>query len=222
MMGLGKNPSFASTSAAGPMRMRQSHEPLWVGLMLAGLGTSNTYVCSAELMRRPPLAMEQTTAGAPLVVHSPSGAAIAELRRLSGFTWEQLARLFNVNRRSLHFWASGKVMTPSHEERLQRLLAVIRKVDRGSASATRSALLAVREDGTLPFDLLASQQYELVVALLGTGKDRRVNVPAPSARTLEERAPRPPESLVDALQDRVHATSGRLLAAKAVTLPRRK
>jgi hypothetical protein len=33
------------------------------------------------------------------------------------------------------------------------------------------------------------------------------------------RAPRPPEELVDALQDRIHPTSGRLLAMKPVFLP---
>ena len=34
--------------------------------------------------------------------------AVSELRRISGLTWEQLAWLFGVSRRSVHFWASGK------------------------------------------------------------------------------------------------------------------
>lgn len=36
------------------------------------------------------------------------------------------------------------------------------------------------------------------------------------------RAPRPPEELVGALQDRIHPTSGRLLAAKPIATTRRK
>ena len=35
------------------------------------------------------------------------------------------------------------------------------------------------------------------------------------------RAPRPPEELVGALQDRIHPTSGRLLAAKPIATTRR-
>jgi len=215
-------PTFDSTSAAGAMLMPHVREPVLVGFMLAGLGTSSAHALPAEIVLRSPRPMEQTTAGASIVIADRAGAAIAELRRLSGFTWDQLARLFTVSRRSLHFWASGKAMTPSNEEHLQRLLAVVRKIDRGSASANRTALLAVREDGTIPLDLLAAEQYERVVALIGPGKARRVNVPKLSAEAMAARAPRPPEELVGALQDRVHATSGRLLAAKAVRVPRRK
>jgi len=148
-----------------------------------------------------------------------AGTAIGELRRLSGFTWDQLARLFNVSRQSLHFWASGKPMAPSNEEHLQRLLAVVRKIDRGSASANRTALLGVREDGSLPFDLLAVGDYDRVLSLLGPGEAHRVSPPKLSDEARAARAPRPPEELVAALQDRIHPTSGRLLAAKAVRNP---
>ena len=85
-----------------------------------------------------------------------AGAVIGELRRLSGLTWDQLARLFGVSRRSVHFWASGKPMAPSNEEHLRRLLAVVRKVDRGSARANRAILLGADEDGISLFDLLAA------------------------------------------------------------------
>jgi DNA-binding transcriptional regulator YiaG len=214
-------PGFDSTSAAGAMLMRQVRRPVLVGFMLAGLGTSSAHAPPAEMVMQP-RPVEQTTAGASIVLTKRAGPAIAELRRVSGFTWDQLARLFNVSRRSLHFWASGKAMTSSNEEHLQRLLAVVRKVDRGSAGANRTALLAVRDDGTIPFDLLAAEQYERVVALLGPGETRRVQAPKLSAEAMPDRAPRPPEDLVGALQDRVHPASGRLLGAKAVRVPRRK
>ena len=166
--------------------------------------------------------VEHTTAGAAVVVAEPAGAAIGELRRLSGFTWDQLARIFNVSRRSLHFWASGKPMAPSNEEHLQRLLSVVRKIDRGSASANRAALLGVREDGSLPFDLLAAGDYERVLSQLGQGKARRAAPPKLSEEARAARAPRPPDELVGALQDRIHPTSGRLRAAKAIAVSRRK
>ena len=222
MTSLGMRPAFDSTSAAGAMLMRQVREPVLVGFMLAGIGTSSAHALPSEMVMRSPHPVERTTAGAAIVLVDRAGPAIAELRRLSGFTWDQLARLFNVSRRSLHFWASGKAMTSSNEEHLQRLLAVLRKIDRGSASANRTALLAVREDGSIPFDLLTATDYDRVVALLKPNEARRAHVQKISAEAMAARAPRPPEELVGALQDRVHPASGRLLAAKTVRVPRRK
>src|SRR5205823_135962 len=111
---------------------------------------------------------EQTNSGVRGQEPLSSGSAIMELRRLSGLTWDQLARLFGVTSRSLHFWASGKPLTPANEERLNRLLATIRKLDRGSARENRSLLLTVRRDSIIPFDLLLAGQYEQVLALLGS------------------------------------------------------
>lgn len=214
--------TFDSTSAAGAMLMRRVRKPVIIGCMLAGLGTSTAYALSSDMVLRLQRAVEQTTAGAAVAVAEPAGAAVGELRRLSGFTWEQLARLFNVSRRSLHFWASGKPMAPGNEEHLQRLLAVVRKIDRGSASANRAVLLGVREDGSLPLDLLAAGDYDRALALLGPGEARRAAPPKLSDDARAARAPRPPEEFVGALQDRIHPTSGRLRAAKAIAVSRRK
>jgi DNA-binding transcriptional regulator YiaG len=211
-----------TTSAAGAMLMRQVREPILVGCMLAGLGTSTAYAASPDMGWRSQRYVEQTTAGAIATSAQPAGAAIAELRRLSGLTWDQLARMFSVSRRSLHFWASGKPMAPSNEENLQRVLAVMRKTDRGAASANRTALLGVREDGTIPFDLLANGDYELALSLLGPGDGRRISLPKFSEEAQAARAPRLPEELVEALQDRIHPTSGRLLAAKPIAPSRRR
>ena len=142
------------------------------------------------------------------------GSAIAELHRISGFTWEQLARLFKVSRRSFHFWASGKAMTSANEEHLQRLLSAIRKVDRGSAAANRAVLLAVRDDGNIPFDLLAEGQYDRVSAFIGPGLSQPRTPLVPSTEAKAARVPRSPAKIVDARQERIHVEKGRLLAAK--------
>lgn len=208
---------FDSTSAAGAMFMPQIPESMPVGFVLVGLGTSTESVLPVEIVSRSQRPAYQTTSGLSLLQRERSGAAIAELRRLSGFTWEQLARLFKVSRRSLHFWASGKAMTPMNEEHLQRLLAAVRKVDRGSASANRAVLLVARNDGTLPFDLLAEGQYERVVSLLHSGEAfARPRPPQLSGEAKAARAPRRPEELVDALQDRVHRERGIARAANSV------
>lgn len=214
-------PPFGSTSAAGAMLMRQVREPLLVGCMLAGLGTSTGVRRDVALRWRLPV--EQTTAGSAVAAAPSAVSALGELRRLSGFTWEQLARLLHVSRRTLHFWASGKPMASSNEEHLQRVVAVVRRVDRGSASENRSLLLGPREDGNVPLELLAAGDYERVVTLLGPGEGRGA---APVAQLSVEaraaRAPRPPAELVSALHDRIHPTSGRLLGAKPIVTSRRK
>jgi len=209
-------PTFGTTSAAGAMIMRQSHWPLPLGLILAGMGTSTASSLPIEAVLRSHRTADQTTAGASVCATAASGAAIAELRRLSGLTWDQLARLFHLSRRSLHFWASGKSMAPSNEEHLQRLLALVRRVDRGSASANRAMLLGVHEDGHLPFDLLAAGHYERVLSLLGPGEARRVSPPKLSQEARTARAPYSPEQLVGALQDRIHRDGGTGRAAKSV------
>ncbi|NLE10841.1 MAG: helix-turn-helix domain-containing protein [Actinobacteria bacterium] len=131
--------------------------------------------------------------------------AIAELRGLSGLTWEQMARLLGVSRRSVHFWASGELVRASHQERVQRLLAVLRQVDRGSATENRTLLLNGCADGTLPFDVLADGRFEEALELMKSGPGRAR--PALSPLSPEEqlaRTPLPPEQLVDASSDRVH------------------
>jgi len=210
------------------------------GLVLAGLGLSGTSSLGAGHGGHPPLIIERTTAGASVVVETDvdrtsdhtadedrsgnaphgDGSTISELRRLSGLTWDQLARLFDVSRRSLHFWASGKAMSAGNREHLQRLLVTLRAIDRGTAHANRSALLNPREDGEILFDRLIEKAYERVVASLGPGDARRVKAPRVSAKTMAERAPPPPETLVDALNDRIHPASGRLLASKPISVRR--
>ena len=203
-----KQPPFDSTSAAGAMLKRQARETVFVGCILAGFGTSAAHAQPTHEVLRSARLAEQTTAGASLPSIDVAGASIGELRRLSGLTWDQLARLFNVSRRSLHFWASGKPMAPSNEEHLQRLLRVVRAVDRGSASVNRTALLGACEGGALPFDLLAAGEYDRVLALLGRGESQPARPPKPSQESKAERMPRPPEELIGALQDRVHREEG--------------
>lgn len=215
-------PVLETTSAGGAMLlMRQVREPILAGVIFVGLGTSAAALPSVGVVPQLQRAIDQTNAGASLPDAESASHAIAELRRLTGLTWEQLARLFNVSRRSLHFWASGKPMTPGNEEHLQRILSVVRRIDRGTSSANRGLLLAAQEDGSLAFDLLAGGAYEQVLTLLATGETHRASPAKTVEGALAARAPRRPEELVGALQDRIHPSSGRLRAAKAVNVRRR-
>ncbi|NJK52318.1 MAG: XRE family transcriptional regulator [Acaryochloris sp. RU_4_1] len=150
----------------------------------------------------------------PIATES-SQATINELKKLSGLTWEQLAKIFNVSRRSLHFWASGKPISPFNEEHLRRLLATIRYINRGSADINRSALLEPRHGSMIPLDLLVAGKYEEVKQLLGAGKAVEETKLKPlSSEAADAHCPQLPEDLVGALHEPVHREVRRSRSAK--------
>src|SRR5690606_1653179 len=169
---------------------------------------------------------EATASGLAWEQHDESTAdaettrqAISELRRISGLTWEQLGELFDVSRRSVHFWASGKPLNAGNEQRLMEVLDVVRTADRGDARSTRSALLDVH-DGSSAFDLLVEERFDEARAQLGVGGGRpRPVLGELSAEAKAARAPLRPEELVEAQHDRVHRDPGRTRAARTVRRP---
>lgn len=143
--------------------------------------------------------------------------AIHEIKKTSGLTWDQLAQLFNVSRRSLHFWASGKQLSSSNEEDLYRLVEVFRYINRGNADINRQALISAQENGQIPFALLKERRYEETKKLLGQGKAR----PKPQLKPLSKeasllRTPPPPDELVGATNEPVHQEVGRTRKAKSM------
>jgi DNA-binding transcriptional regulator YiaG len=197
-------------------------EPLVVGLILVGLGTTSTGT-AAELA--PPIvqARAQTNSGGiPDSVRAPD-SDVAELRLVSGLSWDQLARLFGVSRRAVHFWVSGKPMTLANEERLYSLLSVFRKMDRGSAAENRALLFGFSERGETPFELLVRGEFDRALFLIGMGTAmrRKPLAPLPTAES-KKRAPPPPERLADAMHARVHVDKGRLVAATPIRSRRAK
>lgn len=143
---------------------------------------------------------------------------IAEIRRISGLTWQHIARLFDVDRRAVHFWASGRPMSDANAEHLSRLLVLLRKIDRGVPSKVREWLLAPSSGGAVPLDLLAAKRYEEVVAPTLTSVAPK-RPPGISAEASARRRPLPPQAL---LQDALPAkpSAQRLLASKPINVKR--
>lgn len=148
--------------------------------------------------------------------------AIAELRRISGLTWEQLGQLFDVSRRSVHFWASGKPLNAANEARVLRVLDIVRQADRGDGRRTRAALFQ-GEEGNTPFDLLAAQRFEKARALVGSGPGRPPQPAKTKLADQEIRARKPPSpaTRVDVEQEPVHRDVGRGRAVRTVRRRRR-
>ena len=78
---------------------------------------------------------------------------LAEIKEGAGLTWEQVARILGVDRRSVHLWLRGQGMSADREERLHTVAHVIREIDAGTPSETRGRLLD-KSAGTSVFDLL--------------------------------------------------------------------
>ena len=216
---LAETPSPLPTSAGGPIHTASGPHIIVIRGALYSFGTAARSLSIedwGQTLGLPQTSSSVWTGGEGDPDPLDPGAAISELRRLAGLTWEQLARVFGVARRSLHFWASGKPINAANEERLRRLLAALRQADRGAADVNRAMLLR-DHDGVLPIDLLAEGSFDEFLSLVGRGPGRRrLELTPLSAEAREARKPPPPEELVEALHDRVHRDVGRGRAARTV------
>lgn len=155
-------------------------------------------------LQRPATHEEQTNAGKVVQQRERRRAAdaLSELRHVSGLTWDQLARLFSVSRRAVHFWASGQPMSAEKEEKLHQALAVVEQIDRGTPEETRFAILAPGQDGRSPFALISEGFIKEALAAAGTTDKpvsrRRVQ------RAAESKPQWQPEELIGGLNDRAH------------------
>lgn len=147
---------------------------------------------------------------------------LRELRHISGLTWAQIAALLNVDRRSVHLWESGRALHPKNEEKLGRLLAVIREIDRGFASANRSILTSPTEDNRLPLDMLAANEFSNVIEALGRADARQGRARAEISASLRARhtPPHPLDLIVDSNQSQ-RVKVGRAIAFRPIKLGKR-
>lgn len=143
---------------------------------------------------------------------------VLEIRRRSGLTWDELGTLFNVTRRSVHHWASGKALQAKHERMIRRMLVFVRRLDQGSQFATRARLLRIEPDlGDSSFELMRQGRFEEVSALIeGTQTPGFYRVPlSPEAQSA--RRPPPPGILLDADPGRLDTlTKGRAIRVQPI------
>ena len=97
-----------------------------------------------------------------------------EIRRLTGFTWNNLARLLNVDRRTLNNWAKGTKIREKNRNHIAETLGVLRFIDRGAAELNSSAL---NEHHVLhepnPFEAIRTGNYEAAKQRLSPGVSRQ-------------------------------------------------
>ena len=195
------------TSALGSMNhpfRRAIPETVTIGGAGAGMAaaTANTDPLGSVATWLALLSSAESTASEPAgkPVHpSPSpqttGEVVLEIRRLSGLTWEELADLFDVSRRSVHHWANGKAITAKHDRMIRDMLAAVRHLDRGNRAGTRALLLTIdRSTGLSTLDLLKNGLFDEARSRAGT-----VQTPKPQRTPLSRAAQdarRPPSPVL--------------------------
>jgi hypothetical protein len=206
---------FEGTSVCAPSLVSKPETTIRYGGILDEQGTSSGLVLTVEIQHailpiRRVVAVRVPVPEAP----NPGGAADAllELRRLTGFTWDQVARMLDVTPRTPFLWTQGNPISRANEERLQRVVALLRRVDRGSPDANRAALLGARSDGTVPFDLLVAGDFEYAEAALTM---RTSSVPVPR-QALRDRRPMSPVDRMSLSDEKVHVDSGVVRTARTV------
>lgn len=166
---------------------------------LSGSATASTYDF--------PRLVERTAAGpAGQIDHvaaESTAEAVLEIRRRSGLTYEELSDLFDVSRRSVHHWASGKAVSARHDQAIRRILAAIRRLDQGNQADTRAQLLAVDAGmGVSALDLFKTGRFdEAMVRAAGVRPHEARRVPL-SREAQDARRSQVPTLLLEAEQER--------------------
>lgn len=107
-------------------------------------------------------------------VVSPQIAAVQDVKNLSGLTWDQLAQLFSVSRRSLHNWINGQPMTQDHEDVLYRFREILHLIPSSNPLVVRSSLRD-RTKGLSVLELVGDRRFDdaRLAALGGVVADPR-------------------------------------------------
>lgn len=88
----------------------------------------------------------------------------------SGLTWEQLARILGVSRRSVHMWAAGGRMTARHFELLTDLARLIHSAPAHSSTDVRTWLFSgMGPSAKSPLDELMARHRRGGAPLVGSG-----------------------------------------------------
>jgi DNA-binding transcriptional regulator YiaG len=126
-----------------------------VGAIVASPGVMFDAYLLAERVASLGLSVEGVApeAAAELLTGGISTAkAIRKAHEDSGLTWEQLARVFCVSRRSVHSWANGARMNATNVELLMRFVGFLDRLEAASPEERRAALLAIGRDGKSALD----------------------------------------------------------------------
>ena len=144
---------------------------------------------------------ENFLTGSGLKLSNDKTSTIRDLRNISGLTWELLAKLLGVSRRTLHSWDNGHPMAVKNEDKLGRIMKAIKSLGKENVAKNRRLLLSTT-NGQIPFDLLKEERFDEFDEI----KDDLISINSTKKPTLShsevmERLPLPPQDIVEAKFD---------------------
>lgn len=94
--------------------------------------------------------------------------AVRKAHEDSGLTWELLARVFAVSRRSVHSWANGARMNATNVELLMRFNDFLDKLPGETPSDRRAQILSIGSDGRSLLDRFRTEYSRVRDAFVTT------------------------------------------------------
>ena len=210
---------YTRISACGPVSRSGYRSPVAVTIAAVLTATAPQESATASTYELPRI-VERTSSG-PVgqirqVPAESTAQAVLEIRRRSGLTWEELGDLFDVSRRSVHHWASGKPVSAGNDRMIRRILAAVRRLGSGGQADARAQLLTVDAvTGVSTFDSLKDGRFDEAMMrpeVVQAPERRRIPL---SRKARDARRPPAPVFLLEAEHGRPE-TPARARVARAV------
>lgn len=96
-------------------------------------------------------------------------SSLDQIRILTGFTQDQIAELFDVDRRSIYHWINGQEPSAQKHEKISRVLSALQYMDRGLTRTNKRLLLSPVEDGKILKDYLTEGDFSTFMKFAGRG-----------------------------------------------------
>ena len=172
---LGRTSALHSSAAAMPVAGADALSILTRGLATAlmdGWSATSPTLTVQRVGHRPQglaaaVAVPRRTVDIMPPMDSPAGA-LDRLQRTSGLTFDEIAEVLGISRRTLHNWKNGSAVSAPNERRLRDVDHAIATIA-PHVGSVRDAIQARRAEGVRVFDLLAEGRFEAAVAM-ATGR----------------------------------------------------
>jgi DNA-binding transcriptional regulator YiaG len=109
------------------------------------------------------IVVEVDDSGAGKTARKTSATAksyLDEIRTASGLTYEEIAPMLGVSRRTLHAWSAGGAVSARREHHLRSVAEAIDALAQRGPTDARMRLFDRPADGVSPYDLLAEGLYD--------------------------------------------------------------
>lgn len=84
--------------------------------------------------------------------------SVRSMHQRSGLTWDELARIFGVTRRTLYNWSIGGQVSAANAQAIAEVIRSLHEIDSGDPKITRSRLLAPTQNGATLYAKLLEQR----------------------------------------------------------------